>query len=80
MEKKKKINPEKILDKIEKEEQYQKTQSKKLNHSTVHNDTQRKKIDNSIQQSEERVAKLKEKLSTVDKKLLHEITLKRMLA
>ena len=79
MEKKRKIDPEQILNKIEQEEKYQAEQNKNLEYKTFLKDTQRKKIYALIQQSETRVAKLKVKLDAVDKKLLHQIKLKRML-
>lgn len=78
MEKKRKITPEQILDKIEQEEKYQAKQNKNLEYKTFLKESQRKKIDSLIKQSEARVVKLKEKLSYVDKKLLHEIKMKRI--
>lgn len=70
--------PDTILDKIEQEEKYQKDQHKNLEYKTFLKDSQRKKIECLIGQSEMRVVKLKEKLDTVDKKVLHEIKMKRL--
>ena len=58
----KKINVDKILEKISKEEKFQKEKYKQLWFNRLLKTSQRKKLCDIIQKSEDNVTKLKEKL------------------